>query len=255
MTPIEAFAILGAGLAAGTVNTIVGSGSLITFPALLAFGYAPLDANVSNKIGLVPGALSGALGYRRELVGQLPRAIRLGIASGAGGLSGAVLLLAFPGAFAAIVPVLIAVALVLVVAGPRISKALEKHRHAESHRSWRLAMLFYGTGVYGGYFGAGIGVIMIALLTIFVPDDIQRLNGLKNVLTTWTTGVAGILLILMAQVHLMAPLHLDLALLIAAGSIVGGQVGARIGRRVPAPALRLMIICVGLAAEARLLLG
>ena len=248
MTPLEAAAIFGAGLAAGTINTMVGSGSLITFPTLLAFGFAPLDANVSNTVGLVPGSISGAIGYRRELAGQRPRAVRLGIASGAGGLTGAVLLLAFPGAFAAIVPVLIAVALVLVAAGPRLSRALASHRHAESHRSWPLALLFYATAIYGGYFGAGMGIIMIALLTIFVADDIQRLNGLKNVLAALINGVAGLLFIL------VAPVHWDIALLIAGGSIVGGQVGARVGRRLPPSALRLAIICVGLLAEARLLL-
>ena len=248
MTPLEATAIFGAGLAAGTINTMVGSGSLITFPTLLAFGFAPLDANVSNTVGLVPGSISGAIGYRRELAGQRPRAVRLGIASGAGGLTGAVLLLAFPGAFAAIVPVLIAVALVLVAAGPRLSRALASHRHAESHRSWPLALLFYATAIYGGYFGAGMGIIMIALLTIFVADDIQRLNGLKNVLAALINGVAGLLFIL------VAPVHWDIALLIAGGSIVGGQVGARVGRRLPPSALRLAIICVGLLAEARLLL-
>ena len=248
MTPLEAAAIFGAGLAAGTINTMVGSGSLITFPTLLACGCAPLDPPVANTVGLVPGSISGAIGYRRELAGQRPRAVRLGIASGAGGLTGAVLLLAFPGAFAAIVPVLIAVALVLVAAGPRLSRALASHRHAESHRSWPLALLFYATAIYGGYFGAGMGIIMIALLTIFVADDIQRLNGLKNVLAALINGVAGILFIL------VAPVHWDIALLIAGGSIVGGQVGARVGRRLPPSALRLAIICVGLLAEARLLL-
>jgi uncharacterized membrane protein YfcA len=249
MTPFEAGAIFGAGVAAGTINTIVGSGSLVTFPTLLAFGYHPLDANVSNTVGLVPGSLSGAVGYRRELVGQKSRAIRLGLASCAGGLTGAMLLLAFPGAFASIVPVLIAVALVLVTAGPRLSKALARHRHAESHRSWSLAVLFYATAIYGGYFGAGMGIIMIALLTIFVPDTIQRLNGLKNVLAALINGIAGLFFIA------VAPVHLDLALLIAAGSIIGGQIGAGVGRRLPAPALRLAIIGVGLLAEARLLLG
>jgi uncharacterized protein len=250
VSPVEAIAILCAGLAAGTINTIVGSGSLITFPTLLAFGYAPLDANVSNTVGLVPGSLSGAVGYRRELVGQGRRALWLGVSSGAGGLTGAVLLLAFPGAFAAIVPILIGVALVLVAAGPRLSKALTEHRHAESHRSWHLAVMFYATAVYGGYFGAGMGIIMIALLTIFLADDIQRLNGLKNVLAALINGVAAVLFI-----AAVAPVHWDVALLIAAGSIVGGQVGARVGRRLPAPALRLIIIGVGLVAEARLLLG
>jgi uncharacterized membrane protein YfcA len=249
MTPLEAAAILAAGLAAGTINTIVGSGSLITFPTLLAFGFSPLHANVSNTVGLVPGSISGAIGYRRELAGQGERAVRLGIVSGAGGLTGAVLLLAFPGAFETVVPVLIGVALVLVAIGPRLSETLAEHRHAEAHRSWPLGLLFFATAIYGGYFGAGMGIIMIALLTIFVPDDLQRLNGLKNVLAGLINGVAAVLFIL------VAPVHWDVALLIAAGSIVGGQVGARVGRRLPAPALRLAIICVGILAEAKLLLG
>ena len=249
MTPFEAGAIFSAGIAAGTINTIVGSGSLITFPTLLAFGYHPLAANVSNTVGLVPGSLSGAFGYRRELVGQQSRAWRLGLSSCAGGLTGALLLLAFPGAFASIVPVLIAVALVLVAAGPRLSRALAQHRHAKSHRSWPLAVLFYATAIYGGYFGAGMGIIMIALLTIFVPDTIQRLNGLKNVLAALINGVAGLLFVA------VAPVHFDVALLIAAGSVVGGQIGAGGGRRLPASALRVAIIGVGVLAEARLLLG
>jgi hypothetical protein len=249
MTPFEAGAILTAGLAAGTINTIVGSGSLITFPLLLAFGYAPLDANVSNTVGLVPGSISGAVGYRRELVGQRSRAIRLGLVASAGGLTGAALLRAFPGAFEAIVPVLIFVALVLVAAGPWLSRALVQHRHDEAHKSWPLGVTLFGTAIYGGYFGAGQGIIMIALLTIFLPDDLQRLNGLKNVLAVLVNGVAAILF------ALVAPVHWDVALLIAVGSIVGGQVGARVGRRLPAPLLRLAIICVSVLAEVRLLTG
>ena len=249
MTPFEAGAIFGAGIAAGTINTIVGSGSLVTFPTLLAFGYHPLDANVSNTVGLVPGSVSGAVGYRRELVGQRSRVLRLGVASGAGGLTGAMLLLAFPGAFASIVPVLIAVALILVAAGPRLSKALASHRHEESHRSWPLVVLFFATAIYGGYFGAGMGIIMIALLMIFIPDTLQRLNGLKNVIAALINGVAGLFFVA------VAPVHLDLVLLIAAGSILGGQLGAGVGRKLPAPVLRLAIIGVGLVAEARLLLG
>ena len=176
MTPLEAGAIFLAGLAAGTINTIVGSGSLITFPTLLAFGYPALDANVSNTVGLVPGSLSGAVGYRRELEGQTQRAVWLGAASALGGLTGGLLLLAYPGAFRAIVPVLIGVALVLVATGPRISRLLADHRHAQAHRSGPLAFLFYATAIYGGYFGAGMGIVMISLLAIFLPDDLQRLN-------------------------------------------------------------------------------
>jgi uncharacterized membrane protein YfcA len=249
MTPLVVAGILCAGVAAGTINTIVGSGTLITFPTLLAFGYRPLDANVSNAVGLAPGSLSGAYGYRRELVGQRSRGLRLGLAAGAGGLTGGGLLLAFPGAFAAVVPVLIGVALVLVATGPWLSRALAAHRRADSDRSWPLPLFFFATGVYGGYFGAGIGVIMMALLTIFVPEGIQRLNALKNVLAAVINGVAGILFIF------LAPVHADVALVLAVGAIVGGQLGSRIGRRLPAPVLRLVIICVGLIAEARLLLG
>jgi uncharacterized membrane protein YfcA len=248
LSPLEAVAIFAAGLCAGTINTIVGSGSLVTFPTLLAFGFPPLTANVSNTIGLVPGSVSGAIGYRRELAGQTQRAIWLGASSAAGGLTGAILLLAFPGAFAAIVPILIALALVLVAAGPWLSRRLSEHRHAQAHRSAPLALLFFATAIYGGYFGAGMGIIMIALLTIFLPDSIQRLNGLKNVLAALINGVAAVLFIVLAPVNWLV------VVLIAAGSICGGQVGAGVGRRLPPPVLRASIIAVGLIAEARLLL-
>jgi uncharacterized membrane protein YfcA len=249
MGPLEAVAILGAGFAAGTINTIVGSGSLLTFPTLLAFGYSPLVANVSNTVGLVPGSVSGAFGYRRELAGQRPRAVRLGAAAGAGGLTGAMLLRVFPGAFAVVVPALVGVSLVLVAIGPRLSRALAGRRHPEAHKSWPMAAAFYATAVYGGYFGAAMGIIMISLLTLFLPDDIQRLNGLKNVLAAIINGVAGLMFIA------VAPVDLRVALLIAIGSTAGGQLGSGVGRRLPPAALRSAIICVGVAAEAKLMLG
>lgn len=249
MNPLEIGAIFVAGVWAGTINTIVGSGSLITFPTLLAFGFSPLTANVSNTVGLVPGSISGSIGYRRELTGQTQRAVWLGTSSAAGGLTGGILLLAYPGAFEAIVPVLVGIALVLVVAGPWLSRVLARHRHANSHRSWPLAILFFATAVYGGYFGAAMGIVMIALLTIFVPDTLQRLNAVKNVLGAIINGVAGLLFIA------VAPLRWDVAVVIAVGSIFGGQLGAGVGRRLPPPVLRATIIVVGLVAEARLLLG
>ncbi len=248
MSPLEALAILLAGLAAGTINTIVGSGSLITFPTLLAFGCAPVVANVSNTIGLVPGSLSGAVGYRRELRGQRPRMIGLGSASLAGGLTGGILLLRFPNAFEEIVPILIGVAIVLVIVQPRLAAALAHHRHERAHRSLPLVAGVFGTAVYGGYFGAGQGVILIALLGIFLPDSLQRLNGLKNVLAALVNGVAAVLFILVADVRW------EVSLLIAIGSIAGGQVGAHVGRRIPPVPLRILIVVVGLLAEAKLLL-
>jgi uncharacterized membrane protein YfcA len=248
MTPLEAAAVLAAGVAAGTINTIVGSGTLITFPTLLAVGFAPYDANVSNTVGLVPGSISGSVAYRRELTGQRARALRLAVVAGAGGLTGALLLRAAPGAFEAIVPILIGVALVLVAIGPWMSRTLVAHRHTAADRGLPLTLTLYATAIYGGYFGAGQGIIMIALLTTFLPDHIQRLNALKNVLAAVVNGVAAVLF------ALIAPVHWDVVLLIATGAIVGGQIGARVGRRLPPPLLRAVIICVGAVAEAKLLL-
>src|SRR5271154_3953862 len=148
----EIVAIAFAGLAAGTINTVVGSGTLITFPVLLAFGYARVTANVSNTIGLVPGSVSGAVGYRRELAGQRARALRFGTMSVAGGITGAVLLLVLPAAaFKAIVPVFIAIALVLIVLQPRLARAIAR-RELDLERRGALAVpvSLYLAGVYGG---------------------------------------------------------------------------------------------------------
>ncbi|HTS15691.1 MAG TPA: sulfite exporter TauE/SafE family protein [Candidatus Sulfotelmatobacter sp.] len=250
MSPLEIAAILLAGLAAGTVNTIVGSGSLVTFPTLLAFGYSPLVANVSNTLGLVPGSISGSIGYRRELAGQGQRARRLGMASAAGGLTGGLLLLALPAAaFDRIVPVLILLACLLVAIQPRLSRALAS-RQADGAAHWGL--LFGGVylaGIYGGYFGAAQGVILIALLGIFLPDDLQRLNGLKNVLAATVNAVAAVLFVFVAPVA-WAP-----AAVLAIGSIAGGQVGAHYGRRLSPRLLRVLIIVIGVFVAGRLLLA
>ena len=183
MSALEALAIVGAGLVAGTVNTIVGSGSLITFPTLLAFGFRPVVANVSNTVGLVPGSLSGVIAYRAELDGQRGRLFALGGASMAGGVTGAVLLLALPGSvFRHVVPVLILVACVLVALQPRLSACLAERKDRPVHGGPVLFVTVFATGVYGGYFGAAQGVILVSLLGIFVADDLQRLNATKNVL-------------------------------------------------------------------------
>jgi uncharacterized membrane protein YfcA len=250
VSPVEAIAILAAGLAAGTINTIVGSGSLITFPTLLAFGYSPVLANVSNTVGLVPGSLSGAIGYRRELDGQRSRVIRLGLAAAVGGLTGALLLLVLPAAtFQRIVPILILGSVVLIAIQPRLSRAMGDRRKAGAEHTGPLVVTLYLTGIYGGYFGAGQGVIMMALLGVFLPDDLQRLNGLKNVLAVLINGVAAVLFIL------LSPIAWPAAILLAIGAIIGGQVGAVVGRRLPAQVLRAAIIVVGTVVGVRLLLG
>jgi len=250
VSPIEAVAILAAGLAAGTINTIVGSGSLITFPTLLAFGYAPVLANVSNTVGLVPGSLSGAIGYRRELAGQRGRMIRLGLAAAVGGLTGALLLLLLPATtFQRIVPILILGSVVLIAIQPRLSRAMGDRRVAGAEHTVALVITLYLTGIYGGYFGAGQGVIMMALLGVFLPDDLQRLNGLKNFLAVLINGVAAVLFIF------LSPIAWPAAILLAIGAIIGGQVGAVVGRRLPANVLRAAIIVVGTVVGVRLLLG
>src|SRR5512132_1201082 len=190
----EVIAIGLAGLAAGAINTVVGSGTLITFPVLLAFGYSPVTANVSNTIGLVPGSLSGAVGYRRELEGQRRRILRLGTASLLGGTTGAVLLLVLPAsAFKAIVPVFIAIALVLVVLQPRLNRLLPEREISREREGGRWTSLgVYATGVYGGYFGAAQGSLVIGFLGVVLPQDLQRTSALKNVLTAIVNGVAGL---------------------------------------------------------------
>jgi uncharacterized protein len=244
----EIIAIAFAGLAAGTINTVVGSGTLITFPVLLAFGIAPVTANVSNTIGLVPGSASGAIGYRRELSGQWGRVLRLGTMSVLGGVTGAVLLLVLPAAaFTAIVPVFIAIALVLAVLQPRLNRLLAaRHGDGAHERSVLLAAAIYITGVYGGYFGAAQGILLLGILGVTLAQDLQRTNALKNVLAGTVNGVAGVYFMLVAHVD-WAP-----AAIIAGASIFGGQFGARYGRRLPPAALRALIVVVGITAIVRL---
>ena len=285
---LQALAIFAAGLAAGTINTVVGSGTLITFPTLLAFGYPPVLANVSNNVGLVPGVASGVYGYRSELGGQRRRLIRLGSASVCGGLVGAILLLTLPqSAFKDIVPALIGLAVVMVIIQPRLAKWVAERQRARAAAAdgerraggtgavaagvgtgaegatavavaappaaaeaiggpvlWVLVFL---AGIYGGYFGAAQGVLLIGMLGIALNDSLQRINAAKNVLAGLVNGLAAVVFILAT--------HIDwgVAGLIAAGSIIGGQVGARIGKRLPPWGLRVLIVCVGTAALVKLL--
>jgi len=337
VTAAEAVLVVLAGVFAGTVNTVVGSGSLVTFPVLLAVGYPALVANVSNTVGLVPGSISGSWGYRRELVGQRHRARVLGAASTTGGLTGGVLLLSLPGSvFEQVVPVLILVASGLMAAQPRITRQMARRRAAAASTGGRdgaddgpshpdaddpgggdpgsgigdgtgtgdpgagpgdpgagpgdpgaglrdagaglrdtgadgpargtgtpvargtgrpggtastgggaertsplLVAGVFATGVYGGYFGAAQGIILLSLLGIFVADHLQRLNALKNVLAALVNGVAAVLFITTSDVAWEA------AGLLAVGATVGGQIGAHVGRRIPAAALRIVVVVVG----------
>jgi uncharacterized protein len=245
----QIIAIAIAGVGAGTINTVVGSGTLITFPVLLACGYAPVTANVSNTIGLVPGSISGSIGYRRELEGQRERVLRFGAMSVLGGVTGAVLLLVLPAsAFKDVVPLFIALALVLTVLQPRLNRRLAGHVAARSRRAIVLTPLaVYITGVYGGYFGAGQGILLLAIFGVMLPQSLHRSNALKNVLAGTVNGVAGVYFIFAAHVE-WAP-----AAIIAVTSVIGAQIGARYGRRLHPNALRALIVVVGIAAIVDLL--
>ena len=244
MTPWAALAIFAAGLGAGTVNVIVGSGSLITFPTLLALGYPPVLANVSNNVGLVPGSISATQAYRRELVGQRSRMLTLGPASLAGGLTGAVVLLALPhSVFKAAVPVLVLIASLLMALQPRVSRWLAARGDRHVHGGAPLVIGVFLTGIYGGYFGAAQGVILMSLLAIFIDDDLRRLNGTKNALALIVNAVAGVVFILVAHISW------SVAALIAAGSVIGGQLGGHYGRRLPTAALRICVVIVGLSVS------
>jgi uncharacterized membrane protein YfcA len=252
MSAFEVLTIIAAGVAAGAINVVVGSGTLITFPVLLAFGYAPVVANVSNTLGLVPGSIAGAIGYRRELEGQRQRLAGLACAALAGGVTGAVLLLELPAsAFKTIVPAFIVIALVLIVVQPRLSAILARralrHERDDARHGPLLFAGVYLTGVYGGYFGAAQGIILLAILALALDEPLQRINAAKNVLAGVINLTAGIIFAFAA--------HVDwtVAALLASGSISGGILGARYGRRLPQPALRGLIVVVGVVAIVRLL--
>ena len=249
MGALADLAIAGAGLGAGTINAVVGTGSLITFPTLVGLGYSPLVANVSNTVGLVPGSMSASHGFRRELEGQRDRALVLGSASAAGGLAGGTLLLVFPATFEAVVPWLVLLAVAMVIVQPRLSRALAMHESGRGELSWWLRAGVALTGVYGGYFGAAQGVILIGILGIGLGDRLHRVNALKNVLAAVVNGVAAVLFVA------VAPVAWRPAGVLAVSSIVGGQVGAHVGRRLSPLVLRAIIVVGGVAVAVKLLIS
>jgi uncharacterized protein len=240
---LSGLAIAAAGMAAGGINVVVGSGTLITFPTLLAVGFSPLVANVSNTIGLVPGSLSGAVAYRKELTGQRRRGVVLGTCSSLGAVIGAFLLLELPGtAFRRVVPFLILVACTLVALQPRLSKWLassDRPARRFGNRGQLLYVAVFATGIYGGYFGAAQGVILISLLAIFINERLHRLNAMKNVVVMLANLVSGAIFAVSGHVSWEA------AGILAVGSTLGGQIGGRYGRRLPQPVLRSAVVIVG----------
>jgi uncharacterized membrane protein YfcA len=252
VTGLAALAILAAAVFAGAINAVVGSGSLITFPTLLVFGFAPVVANVSNNIGLIPGNITASVGYRKELAGQRRRLVPLAAASFSGALTGAIALLALPaGVFKLVVPVLIIAGCALVIAQPKLSGWVAgQHDPDREERSGHSPVLLAGvflTGVYGGYFGAAQGVILIGLLGVFVADSLQRINAGKNVLVTTVNATAAVVFVIFAHVAWLA------VGLIAVGSAAGGVIGAKVGRRLPPLALRIIIVIIGVISAVKLI--
>jgi len=250
LSALEAIAVAAAGFGAGTINALIGSGTLITFPVLLAVGYPPVVANVSNNVGLVPGAATSAVAYRAELAGSRPRLQRFSPATASGAVVGAVLLLALPAsAFKAIVPVLIAVSLVLIVFQPRITAWVTARRRTHRPHGGPLLVLgIFGTGVYGGYFGAGQGILLFGLLATSLGGDLRHVNAIRAVLAGTANLIAAIVFLFIADIAWLP------AVLIAVGATVGGLFGAGVGRRLSDPWLRAIIVVVGLAAIAQLVL-
>jgi hypothetical protein len=239
---VEAGLVVLAGLGAGTINAVVGSGSLITFPTLIWVGLPPVVANVSNTVGLVPGAASGAWGYRHELAGQRGRLMRLGAGTLTGSVVGAILLLVLPpGVFATVVPALILLACLLVVIQPWLVRRLAD-RPRSDHGGPLVWLAIFATGMYGGYFGAAQGVLLIAVLAVGLDETLQRVNAAKNVLGGFANLVAGALFIVVADVNWAA------AGLVAAGAVVGGLLGARVARRLAPAVLRAVVVLIGIIA-------
>jgi hypothetical protein len=239
---VEAGLVVLAGFGAGTINAVVGSGSLITFPTLIWVGLPPVVANVSNTVGLVPGAASGAWGYRRELAGQRGRLLRLGAGTLTGSLVGAILLLVLPpDVFATVVPALILLACLLVVIQPWLVRRLAD-RPRRDHGGPLVWLAIFATGMYGGYFGAAQGVLLIAVLAVGLDETLQRVNAAKNVLGGLANLIAGVLFIVVADVNWAA------AGLVAAGAVVGGLLGARVARRLAPAVLRAVVVLIGIIA-------
>lgn len=230
-----------AGLWAGTINTVVGSGTLVTFPVLVALGYPPVTATTSNAIGLISGTVTGAYGYRHELVGQWDRLLRYAVASFLGAVCGTVLLLSLPSdAFETIVPVLVGISVVLVVVQPLLSKRL-RDRQESARSELPLYPLIFLIGVYGGYFTAAQGIMLLGVMGMLIAESLQRLNAYKNALVAVVNIVAGTIY------AFIAPISWPVVAILAVSSTIGGFTGAMIGRRLPPKPLRGMIIVIGVA--------
>lgn len=239
--------LAGAGFGAGAVNAVAGGGSLVSFPALLAAGYPSVTANVTNSVAVLPGYVGGSLAYRRELAGQGALIRALTPTSVLGTAAGAALLLTTPASFFdAIVPWLILAACALLALQSRAAAIAQRHRGGGGSTAALQCGLFL-TAVYGGYFGAGLGIMLLALLGVLLPDELQRLNALKGVLSLVVALVAAV------AFALFGPIAWDAALVVGAASLLGGGAGVHVARRLPAPVLRGVVVAYGVAVAIALM--
>jgi uncharacterized protein len=234
--------LVAAGFLAGALNAAAGGGSLISFPALIAVGYPPLTANVTNNIAVAPGYVTGATGYRRELRGQGHRILPLTVASAIGSLVGVgLILLSSQSAFESIVPFLVLAACVLLAFQPAITRRLEEHSGDRDRPGSGVLAGQALAAVYGGYFSAALGVVVLAVLGLAFDDTLQRLNALKALLQLIIGAVSAV------GFALVTPVAWSAVAVIAPASVVGGEVGARLARRVSDRALRVGIVTYGVA--------
>ncbi|MCW2599916.1 MAG: hypothetical protein JWM02_1745 [Frankiales bacterium] len=248
MTPADVLLVGGAGVVAGAVNAIAGGGTLVSFPALLAAGLSPVTANITSSVGLLAGYVGGTVGYRRELEGQGGRVVGLLVASVIGGLVGALLLLATPGnGFRAVVPYLVLLSCLLLAVQPWLARTLEAHGVAGPHPGWEVRVAVGVGAVYGSYFGAGLGVILLAVLGLLVSDHLQRLNALKGALALVINLVGVLVFVVTGHVAWLA------AAVLAVGAVVGATVGVRLARRLSPQVVRLGVVLAGVGVAGTLL--
>ncbi len=247
MTIVEGAILAASAFAAGLVNAVAGGGTLITFPALIATGVPPVAANATNTVALFPGQLASSLAYRSHIAEERRRALTLAIPSLIGGILGAVLLLELPErSFEKAVPWLIVFACVMLAFQGQLKRIVASARHANHPAALWIAQLLIS--IYGGYFGAGIGILMLAAMGILIPSSIQHANALKGLFALLINAVAAVIFVARGAVHVPE------AVLMAAASIVGGFVGARVAQRLPPAGMRGFAIAVGLYAAARMFL-
>jgi len=248
VTGLQQLAVLGAGFGAGILTSTVGVATLLSFPVLVAVGLPPVVANASSTVGMTPAGMSGSFGYRAELRAHPRVTLTVVLTCGAGAVGGALLLLALPSEFfETVVPWLILFTCLLVGAQPKISQLLRRrHQGASANRiemSFPTTIFATVTGVYGGYFGAGSGVMMMAVLGLGLDLDLRIVNALKTLAVLAANAVASVIFLALADLDWAA------VLILASGSVVGGYVGAHIGRRLPHSMLRAGVVVAGVTAS------